>query len=236
MDPFLCVFDSGPGLVTPFEFDPSIKVIFGAGTLSQLGEHIRALAGTSVLIVSDAGIVRAGIVDRASDTLTSAGLHLRVFDDVSENPSSRDIDAGLVVAREGKSIDLLVALGGGSAMDCAKGINFLLTNGGRIEDYHGFGKAGRPMLPSIGIPTTAGTGSEAQSYAYRVMPDEELFDVMQVSLEVPEQDLPGRPVSRIACESCGEGVNDRREVLQDGRKLCVACANGAYYSNIDRAS
>ena len=78
--------------------------------------------------------------------------------------------------------------------------------------------------------------SEAQSYAYRVMPDEELFDVMQVSLEVPEQDLPGRPVSRIACESCGEGVNDRREVLQDGRKLCVACANGAYYSNIDRAS
>jgi alcohol dehydrogenase len=62
-------------------------------------------------------------------------------------------------------IDLIVSVGGGSAMDCAKGINFLLTNGGHMADYKGFGKAHRPMLPSIGIPTTSGTGSEAQSYA-----------------------------------------------------------------------
>ena len=62
-------------------------------------------------------------------------------------------------------IDLIVAVGGGSSMDCAKGINFLLTNGGRMADYKGFGKATRPMLPSIGVPTTAGTGSEAQSFA-----------------------------------------------------------------------
>jgi len=63
------------------------------------------------------------------------------------------------------NIDLIVSVGGGSSMDCAKGINFLLTNGGKISDYKGFGKATKPMLPSIGIPTTAGTGSEAQSYA-----------------------------------------------------------------------
>jgi alcohol dehydrogenase len=62
-------------------------------------------------------------------------------------------------------VDLIVAVGGGSAMDCAKGINFLLTNGGKIADYKGFGKASRPMLPSLGVPTTAGTGSEAQCYA-----------------------------------------------------------------------
>jgi formylmethanofuran dehydrogenase subunit E len=75
--------------------------------------------------------------------------------------------------------------------------------------------------------------SEAQAYAYRKMSDDELFEVMQVKLDVREQDLPGRPVSRIACESCGEGINDRREVLQNGRTLCAACANGAYYDIID---
>src|SRR5206468_7130337 len=62
-------------------------------------------------------------------------------------------------------VDSILAIGGGSSLDCAKGINFLLTNGGTMRDYWGFGKASRPMLPSIGVPTTAGTGSEAQAYA-----------------------------------------------------------------------
>jgi alcohol dehydrogenase len=74
------------------------------------------------------------------------------------------VEAGTAMARA-KSIDSLVALGGGSSLDCAKGINFIFTNGGVMRDYHGFGKASKPMLPSIGLPTTAGTGSEAQSYA-----------------------------------------------------------------------
>jgi alcohol dehydrogenase len=63
------------------------------------------------------------------------------------------------------TIDSLIALGGGSSLDCAKGINLLLTNGGQMRDYHGYGKATKPLLPMIGIPTTAGTGSEAQTYA-----------------------------------------------------------------------
>src|SRR6185437_5330607 len=62
-------------------------------------------------------------------------------------------------------IDSLVAIGGGSSLDCAKGINFVLTNGATMREYRGFGKAARPMLPAIGVPTTAGTGSEAQSFA-----------------------------------------------------------------------
>jgi alcohol dehydrogenase len=83
---------------------------------------------------------------------------------VEENPSTRHVQAGLEEAKR-RGVNLLVAVGGGSAMDCAKGVNFLLTNGGAMEDYKGFGKAGRPMLPSVGVPTTSGTGSEAQSYA-----------------------------------------------------------------------
>ena len=70
------------------------------------------------------------------------------------------VEAGVEIAAE-LNADCLIGLGGGSAMDCAKGINFILTNGGRMEDYQGYGKATHPMLPSVGIPTTAGTGSEA---------------------------------------------------------------------------
>src|SRR5882672_6856380 len=78
--------------------------------------------------------------------------------------STRDVDICLAVARAAR-VDAIVGLGGGSSMDTAKGCNFLLTNGGRIQDYWGVGKAGRPMLPFIAIPTTAGTGSECQSAA-----------------------------------------------------------------------
>ena len=74
------------------------------------------------------------------------------------------VEAGRAHAAAG-GVDSIVALGGGSSLDCAKGINFVLTNGGTMRDYRGYGKAARPMLPSIGVPTTAGTGSEAQSYA-----------------------------------------------------------------------
>ncbi len=71
----------------------------------------------------------------------------------------------VVLLQTGKGADFASALGGGSSLDCAKGINFVLTNGGTMRDYLGFGKAARAMLPSIGVPTTAGTGSDAQSYA-----------------------------------------------------------------------
>ena len=70
----------------------------------------------------------------------------------------------LAVARDFEP-DVIVGLGGGSSMDCAKGINFLYSCGGRMQDYWGDGKATGPMLPMIAVPTTAGTGSETQSYA-----------------------------------------------------------------------
>lgn len=149
----------------PFDFDPSIRVCYGSGRLAELGDLARGLSAGHALLVSDPGIVQAGFVDRACACLEAAGVNCVVFTEVGENPSTVDIEAGVDAARSGTEPDLIVAVGGGSAMDCAKGINFVLTNGGKIEDYHGFGKATKPMLPSIGVPTTAGTGSEAQSYA-----------------------------------------------------------------------
>jgi len=148
----------------PFDFTPLNRVIFGAGALERLGELVRELGGKRVLLVTDPGLERAGHPQRAQKHLLEAALGVFVFDEVKENPTNREVEVGVRFARK-HQIDFIVAVGGGSSMDCAKGINFLLTNGGKMSDYKGFGKATKPMLPSIGVPTTAGTGSEAQCYA-----------------------------------------------------------------------
>jgi alcohol dehydrogenase len=147
-----------------FDHQPRTRLLFGPGTLARLGELASQLGGSRVLIVSDPGIVQAGYVTRAVSHLIDAGLQARVFGDVRENPSTEDVARCVEAAREFDA-DLLVGLGGGSSMDTAKGCNFILTNGGRMQDYWGTGKATKPMLPLIAVPTTAGTGSECQSYA-----------------------------------------------------------------------
>jgi alcohol dehydrogenase len=141
-----------------------VRVVFGAGTLADVGALARAEGATHVLLVCDDGVTRAGYVERAVASLREHELPVSVFDKVHENPTTDDVDRGLIAARE-NPIDFIVALGGGSVMDCAKGINLLLTNGGSIADYWGINKAEKPMLPLIAVPTTAGTGSEAQSFA-----------------------------------------------------------------------
>ncbi|HEV3203333.1 MAG TPA: iron-containing alcohol dehydrogenase [Gemmataceae bacterium] len=153
-----------PWPLPPFDYHPLTRVIFGPGTLSQLGELVRELGGTRILVVTDPGLEAAGHPQRALASLQNASLEAFVFDAVEENPTTCHIEKGLAIAQMNR-IDFLVAVGGGSSMDCAKGINFLFTNGGPMSLYKGFGKAARPMLPSIGVPTTAGTGSETQSYA-----------------------------------------------------------------------
>jgi alcohol dehydrogenase len=147
-----------------FDFDPRTRVVFGSGCVSRLGELTREFGGRNALLVTDPGIEQAGHIDKCLASLNTADVRVTVFDNVLPNPTTDDVDRGLAVARE-QQIDFLIAVGGGSAMDCAKGINFLLTNGGQMADYWGVGKATKPMLPLIAVPTTAGTGSEAQSFA-----------------------------------------------------------------------
>jgi alcohol dehydrogenase class IV len=147
-----------------FDFGLRTRVVFGDGAFARLGELARELSFTRTLIVADRGIVATGQVQRAAASLDAAGIAARFFHDFDANPDSAMVEAGRAYAAS-SGIDSIVALGGGSSLDCAKGINFVLTNGGTMRDYLGFGKAARPMLPSIGVPTTAGTGSEAQSYA-----------------------------------------------------------------------
>ncbi len=142
----------------------AIHVVFGDGTLDRLGGLAVELEGQRALLVTDPGLERAGHAERAISALRDAGVETHIFDGVAENPTDRQVQAGAEVAHEVRP-DLLIGLGGGSSMDCAKGINFLYSNGGQMADYWGEGKATKPMLPSIGIPTTTGTGSEGQRYA-----------------------------------------------------------------------
>jgi alcohol dehydrogenase len=149
----------------PFDFSLRTRVVFGDGAFERLGELARELSFTRTLVVADRGIVAAGLVQRAAASLDAAGVSASFFHDFDANPDSRMVEAGRAHAVSTGTIDSIVAVGGGSSLDCAKGINFVLTNGGTMRDYRGHGKATQPMLPSIGVPTTAGTGSEAQSYA-----------------------------------------------------------------------
>lgn len=142
----------------------SIRVLFGEGRRGDAGSIAEDLGCRRILLVSDPGIRQAGHLQEVHAILATRGLDVLIFDRVEENPSSANVEAGVAEAAP-FAPDCLIALGGGSAMDCAKGINFLLTNGGRMADFQGIGRATKPLLPSIGIPTTAGTGSEAQSFA-----------------------------------------------------------------------
>src|SRR5262245_32720537 len=151
-------------MIVPFDFHARTRLIFGKDSITQLGKVASGLGFRKTLLVADPGVAAVGYAERAAKLLQSEHCLVVPFHDFATNPDTSMVERGRLFAAS-QSIDSIVALGGGSSMDCAKGINFVLTNGGRMEDYWGYGKANRPFLPMIAVPTTAGTGSEAQSYA-----------------------------------------------------------------------
>lgn len=151
-------------MIAAFDYQPRTRIVFGAGSIDRAGELSAELGGHKVLVATDPGVVKAGHLEQLQSSLCRAKVQSVVFDKVRENPTTLDVEACLDVAKA-NSIDLIIGLGGGSSLDTAKGCNFLLTNGGRMQDYWGLEKAKKPMLPYIAIPTTAGTGSECQSVA-----------------------------------------------------------------------
>lgn len=153
-----------PGPLPSFDHQPRTRIVFGVNSVERVGELARELGAKKVLLVTDPGIVAAGHAGRVHRNLEAARLQVVVFDKARENPTTKCVDDCLAVAKSA-GIDTIIGLGGGSSMDTAKGCNFLFSNGGRMEDFWGVGKAAKPMLPLIAIPTTAGTGSECQSAA-----------------------------------------------------------------------
>lgn len=147
-----------------FDFHCPTKIVYGPGRVAELGALAASLGAQRVLVVSDPGIEKVGHTQRGVESLAAAGIDMRVFDGLQENPTTANVDAGLALATD-FSPDCMVAIGGGSSLDCAKGINFLYSCGGQMRDYWGVGKATADMLPMIAVPTTSGTGSETQSFA-----------------------------------------------------------------------
>ena len=150
--------------MTPFDFHPRTRMVCGTDAIDRLGELAGEMGTRRALVVSDPGIVAAGHVQHGIRALESANIEVQLFDGAHENPTTDDVAAGMEIAKRFEP-ELIVGLGGGSSMDCAKGINFIYSCGGRMQDYWGVGKALNEMLPMIAVPTTAGTGSEMQSFA-----------------------------------------------------------------------
>lgn len=151
-------------MIPPFDFHCPTRIVFGPGKIDELGPIAMAMGLKRALVVSDPGIVAAGHTARGMESLEHFGVSIQLFDGVHENPTTDDVEAGVQAARQFQP-DVIVGLGGGSSMDCAKGVNLVFSCGGRMHDYWGEGKATGPLLATIAVPTTAGTGSETQSYA-----------------------------------------------------------------------
>src|ERR1043165_9559534 len=144
------------------DYQPRTRIVFGVNVVERAGALAQEIGAKKILLVTDPGIAAAGHAARVRSILESAGLEVTFYDQARENPTTQCVDACVAVARAA-GIDTIVGLGGGSSMDTAKGCNFILTNGGRMQDYWGVGKATKPMLPFLAIPNTAGTGSGGQS-------------------------------------------------------------------------
>jgi alcohol dehydrogenase len=143
--------------------EPTQNIIFGNGTSNRVGKIAKKF-GQHALLVTDSGLSSVGHPQKIQKILEAANLKVTLFDESIENPTESSVQSCVQVA-ERSEVDLIIGLGGGSSMDTAKGCNFILSNGGKMSDFWGVDKATRPMYPLIAIPTTAGTGSECQSFA-----------------------------------------------------------------------
>lgn len=142
-----------------FEFVLPTRIRFGEGISSELATEIRKMGHSRPMILTDKGLIDAGIVSKITKSLKESGIEYIIFDAIEPNPRDITVQKAYQSALEAKA-DLLVAVGGGSSMDTAKAAGVLMTHGGRINDYEGLDKVTKPICDLIAIPTTVGTGSE----------------------------------------------------------------------------
>lgn len=142
----------------------SPEIVYGEGSLELTGRHARNMGASKVLVVSDPEVQEIGWTARVEASLQEAGLTYTTFTENTPNPKDYEVMAGAeVYLREG--CDLIVAVGGGSPMDCAKGIGVVVTNDGFITDFEGVDEIANPVPPLIFVPTTAGTSADVSQFA-----------------------------------------------------------------------
>jgi alcohol dehydrogenase len=147
-----------------FAFSSPTRVVFRVGAAEGVADEARVLGGTRALVVSEAGVIKAGIAEPILERLGEAGLQPELFDGFGPNPKDYECLEAVKAAQK-HGADVLVGVGGGSSMDMAKIIGLLQTSGGHPVDYAGIGLVQKPLPPVIAIPTTSGTGSEVTACA-----------------------------------------------------------------------
>ncbi|WDP93144.1 MAG: iron-containing alcohol dehydrogenase [Desulfobacter sp.] len=142
----------------------SPEIVYGRGALDLCGRHALSLGASKVCVVTDPGVRKAGWTKKAEKSLSQAGIPHIVFDAITPNPKAREVMEGsdLCIKEE---CDLLIAVGGGSPMDCAKGMGVIMGNAGHILDYQGVDMVPSPGPPLIFIPTTAGSAADVSQFA-----------------------------------------------------------------------
>lgn len=140
------------------------EIIYGCGSLSQVGESTLRLGASKVFVVSDAGVINAGWVDKCLDYLHAVNLSTEVFSDLTTNPKDSEVLAG-TERYLAAGCDSIVAVGGGSPTDVAKAVAILVSNGGQPSDFEGINRITRPLPPMVMVPSTAGAGSEVSQFA-----------------------------------------------------------------------
>ena len=160
---------------TPYTLFNASRIVGGPGSLDQLPALAAELGARRVLVVSDKGVAAAGLVEPARAALAKAGMAVQVIDNTPPEPEVKDVDAVLAAAREGGGCDLVVGIGGGSAMDVAKIVAVLLAHPvslrALLDKSASITARG---LPTIMVPTTSGTGSEATPNSIILVPEDEL--------------------------------------------------------------
>jgi alcohol dehydrogenase len=154
-----------------FTFRTAGEILFGKGAIEEIGQKAREFGASKILVVIDPGFMENGGLEKIKKPLLREGLEAVFFEEVEPEPGVETADNCSEYARKNRC-DLVIGVGGGSAMDVAKAVAILLTNGGKASDYQGVDKVSRPGVPKIMVPTTAGTGSEVTLTAVFTKKDE----------------------------------------------------------------
>lgn len=165
-------------MLVAYQFQTPTKIISGIGSTAEIIKELNDLYAKKVLLITDPGLVQAGVAQQVVEMLKQAAVEVEIFDAVEPDPSIQVATKAAEMAKNVKA-NVLIALGGGSAIDTAKSAALLVTNGGYLKDYAGVNKVVKPILPLIAVPTTAGTGSEVTIFA--VMSDPEKQEKFTIS-------------------------------------------------------
>lgn len=153
-----------------FKYFLPVNIEFGSGKVAKAGELTKPYGKKALIVTGHSSAKKSGLYDKVKDSLKAEGIDSVLFDKVAQNPLTTTAAEGAVFAKE-NGCDVVVAIGGGSIMDCAKAIAFLAVNNGDVSDYIFGKKASDTALPIILIPTTCGTGSEGNGFAVLTNPD-----------------------------------------------------------------